>query len=92
VRAGGQVALVDFPSSWLPTSSNESVVSDTGAVAGHHPCVGRPPGIDCTVPLMTYPAKAKGTIKLSAHRTQCGEARRCVPPDSYDFVIIVVVE
>ena len=91
VAVGGQVALVGFPSSWLPTSSDEAVLSDTSAATQHQPCKNQPPGMQCTEPTLTYPAKAKGTVKLTAHRTQCGEARACVPPESYDFVLTVVV-
>ena len=91
VAVGGQVALVGFPSSWLPTSSDETVLSDTPAATEHQPCKGQPPGMECTEPTLTYPAKAKGTVKLTAHRTQCGEARACVPPEGYDFVLTVVV-
>ena len=94
VKVGGEVILEDFSSLWgVPASSSEAVLSDASAKDGRPGCASamKPPGQGCHVPQILYKAAAAGTATIKAHRDQCGEAMRCVPPNSSDFAITVVV-
>lgn len=91
IAVGDTVSLVGFPSTWQPKSSDVGVLANPPKPAAVLVCQ-RPPGGECPLGPMNFVAKAKGTVKLAAHRTQCGEARACVPPNSYDFVLTVVVD
>lgn len=97
IPVGGTVALVDFPSNWFPRSSDPSVLGDPPVTPGPSACADRaaaatnPPGVPCTQVPLDYAGKKAGTAVLTAHRTQCGEARPCVAPESYDFRLTVVV-
>lgn len=91
VAVGGRVLLEGFSSAWKGlTSTSEAVVSD--AAVRRPACTAKPIGTPCTLPTLMYSATGKGTVTLSAHRTQCGEARMCAPPaDAADFTLTIVV-
>jgi hypothetical protein len=91
VAVGGLVSLTGFPSNWVPQTSDGSVLVNAPLPVDPARC-GKPPGVPCQLPPLNYKAMSKGTVKLTAHRTQCGEARPCVPPEGYDFVLTVVVD
>jgi hypothetical protein len=91
VAVGGTLSLIGFPSDWLPTTSDASVLANPPLPIDPVSCQ-KPPGVPCPLPPLNYKAVAKGTVKLTAHRTQCGEARPCVPPESYDYALTVVVD
>jgi hypothetical protein len=91
ISVGGTVSLVGFPSSWEPKSPDPAVLTNPPTPVDPVDCK-HPPGGTCPLPPLNYVAKAKGTVKLTAHRAQCGEARPCVPPESYDFALTVVVK
>ena len=96
IQAGAAVALVDFPSNWFPKSSDPAVLGDPVVVPGRTLCkasteVANPPGVPCTQIPLDYVGEKAGTAVLSAHRTQCGEAMRCVTPQDSDFRLTVVV-
>ena len=94
VPVGGVLNLVDFSSFWsLPQASDPSVLAtsatqDTWRLAcgtGLHAELG------CVIPSTPYRAVKAGTVRLTASRTQCGEAMPCRPPNSYSFAVTVVV-
>jgi hypothetical protein len=88
---GATLSLVGFPSSWQPKSPDPAVLADPLTPIEPIQCK-VPPGGTCPLPPLNYKAKAPGTVKLTAHRSQCGEARACVPPESYDFALTVIVK
>ena len=81
VALGGTLSLVGFPSNWQPQTTDPAVLADPPLPVDPAMCK-TPPGVPCQLPPLNYKAMAKGTVKVTAHRTQCGEARPCVPPES----------
>jgi len=95
VAVGTQVIAAQFPWPAAPASSNPGVLApgiSPMAIVCH------PPGTACVEPPRTFAARTRGTAQIVAHRTMCGEARRCVTPMDVpiggwtDFAVTMVVD
>lgn len=62
----------------------------TGPVPGSTPACAPVPGQGCGTVSMHYVARGAGTVRLTAHRTTCGEAMRCTGSQGSWYVTIRV--
>ncbi|MFI1092395.1 hypothetical protein [Streptomyces sp. NPDC020917] len=90
VRPGTRI-LVRLPSTYwsTPTPSDPRVLAP-GATR-HSPAGSCPPGGGCGTTSARFTATRPGTTRITAHRSICGEARRCLPGQSGYTVEVTVI-
>ena len=89
VRTGTSVLVRLHSTYWsTPTTSDPDVlVPDAG---GSSPSGSCPPGGGCGVSSARFTAARPGTARITAHRSSCGEAMRCLPGQgSYQVTVTV---
>ncbi len=91
--ASGQVIDLTLNSMYwqVDGSSNRAVVVENAAPLGIPAPIGAcPPGVGCGTIRMSFTARERGTARISASRTICGEDLPC-KPDQRTFTITVIV-
>jgi hypothetical protein len=89
VHTGTSVVVRLHSTYWsTPTSSDPGVLRpDGGGSTSTGSC---PPGGGCGVASARFTAAHPGTVRITAHRTSCGEAMRC-PPGHNGYEVTVTV-
>ncbi|SEN16667.1 hypothetical protein [Actinacidiphila rubida] len=86
----GSTVIVRLHSTYwsTPSTSDPAVLAPHGG--GSSPAGSCPPGGGCGVSTARFSAARPGTARITAHRTSCGEARRC-PPGQTAYAVTVTV-
>ncbi|GAA2790334.1 hypothetical protein GCM10010441_14390 [Kitasatospora paracochleata] len=89
--AVGATVRTDLHSTyWSPvTSSDPNLLAPTGTPSTSAVPSCRP-GAGCGTVTTGFVARATGSVRLTARRTSCGEAKPC-PPDQQDYTVDVDV-
>ncbi|SHN32901.1 hypothetical protein [Actinacidiphila paucisporea] len=89
VRSGTAVIVRLHSTYWsTPTTSDPGVLVPGGG--GSSPTGSCPPGGGCGVASARFTATHPGTVRITAHRSSCGEAMRCPPGQSAYEVTVTV--
>ncbi|KDN88151.1 hypothetical protein [Kitasatospora cheerisanensis] len=90
VAAGSTVRTELHSTYWSPaTSTDPALLAPAGppSTAAGPSCQ---PGGGCGTVTTAFTARTPGTVRLTAHRSSCGEAKPC-PPGEQDFTVEVEV-
>ena len=89
VRTGSTVVVQLHSTYWsTPTTSDPDVL--VPGAGGSSPAGSCPPGGGCGVSSARFTAARPGTARVTAHRSSCGEAMRCLPGQrAYEVTVTV---
>ena len=87
VHIGDELDVVLGSTYWQITTPSSPVIAAIGEPvrAGGTTCA---PGVGCGTMSARYRVVASGSTTLSADRTICGEALRCVPPQAFRVTVV----
>lgn len=89
LRTGTALVVRLHSTYWsTPTSSDPEVLVPDGG--GSSPSGTCPPGGGCGVSSARFTAARPGVVRVTAHRSSCGEAMRCSPGQA-DYEVTVTV-